>query len=1342
MKYLAPKDVLKKSYLKQKLTKEEFEHFKNSLNELKTYTNENESEEYNKNLITNFFKKIGYSKNYQINTARRVDLAIYKNDIPEVLIETKSLKNKIEMISIDNLNKKAFYEIILYYLRETIKEKNYNIRHLIITNNLEWFIFDATEIEKIASIKKIQKFYRDFEIDKTSAKQKTSDFYTFLNVFFKEDKEILENLKFVYFTLNKKNSDTELKHIYKLLSPIHLLKNYHQNDANSLNKDFYYELLHILGLEEIKNSAKKIIKRKSKKYREYGSLIENTILKLQTEHDIEDEEKLFEIALELNITWLNRILFLKLLEAKLIRVHNGDYPKFLHFSITDNFDKLNTLFFEVLAKKLDDRESIKIEQYKRVPYLNSSLFEPTELERSYLRISNLKDNVTLKKYQRTVLKDEPQELNTLEYLLKFLDAYDFGSNEKDEFKNDYTSLINSSVLGLIFEKLNGYKDGSFFTPSFITMYMTREAIRKIVIDKFNKTFNWNCKTIDDIYNKDYDLKEANEIINSITICDPAVGSGHFLVSALNELLAIKSELGILCDETGKRLKNIKITIENDEIYILDEDGEVFEYVLKDGYKISQEKLRIQKTIFNEKLHIIENQLFGVDINPNSVKITRLRLWIELLKDSYYKNGKLTTLPNIDINIKCGNSLISRFPLNDKETKNRLLKDKLNEYKDYVKLYKDTNDKSIKREITAKIEEIKKSFSQKLKDGSPLVEELKKLLNGDGKNKKGYIEQFGFKGLNEDIILTFAKQEYCILYARFGEDFNPNSTSLFGENIKLTQKEKKEFKIRQEKELKKIISKYEAIREFEDSKIYKNSFEWRFEFPEVLDDDGEFVGFDIVIGNPPYLSNKDIPKDYKKVYEKIYGFSDDLYNYFFVKGFEILKKDGLLSFITSNTFMTINSKKNLRELLQSKRLIEFMPIKNPFEEAVVEPIIVFVKNCDTKEDYEFDYIDLRKQKFNPAKNRYKANILIYQNTPNRVFFTPTKLNMKIYSKYMEKVKELLDEYWDKISTSKNIAKNRKALEVYRDSLKAGDITLLGLVTDGGQGLATANNGKYIGVKEGTKEAIRIIETRKQKIEAFNKKYGKDIKIDNLSEFKIRELFDSLKLEYGRDIFGQGYIYRIVSQDEIADVEELSDEEKANGISGSKTFVPYDKGDRDGNKWYYETPFYIDWNKENVEYLKKDKRARFQGYGFYFKEGFSWSDIHTIDIKSRLKSNGVYDVKSMSLFSISRFFSDKLFIAILNSTFISEYVFSFVNNTQTFQINDARQIPIIVPTKEQLKEFESIFDKAKEIKIKEFSSQITKEEAKKKLDSIQKVVDKMVYELYELSKEEIEIIENIS
>ena len=168
------------------------------------------------------------------------------------------------------------------------------------------------------------------------------------------------------------------------------------------------------------------------------------------------------------------------------------------------------------------------------------------------------------------------------------------------------------------------------------------------------------------------------------ICDPAVGSGHFLVSALNEMLALKSELRILMDKDGKLLRDYHLEVVNDELIVTDEDGQLFEYRLN-----SKESQRIQETLFHEKQAIIENCLFGVDINPNSVKICRLRLWIELLKHAYYirpealetsspvcyldsddlREGyelptarQLQTLPNIDINIKCGNSLVSRFAL--------------------------------------------------------------------------------------------------------------------------------------------------------------------------------------------------------------------------------------------------------------------------------------------------------------------------------------------------------------------------------------------------------------------------------------------------------------------------------------------------------------------------------------------------------------------------------------------------------------------------------------------------------------------------------------------------------
>jgi len=510
---------------------------------------------------------------------------------------------------------------------------------------------------------------------------------------------------------------------------------------------------------------------------------------------------------------INRILFLKLLEAQIIRYHRGDKSlEFLNLSKIADFDDLNRLFFSVLAKKQSERSRDIQNIYTQVPYLNSSLFEPTELEQSTIVISNLRSE-NLEIFVGTVLKDSQGkkrtgEINALAYLFEFLNAYDFSSEGGEAIQEDNKTLINASVLGLIFEKINGYKDGSFFTPGFITMYMCRETIRRAVIEKFNQSQGWDCQTIEDVYNRIKDKTAANAIINSLKICDPAVGSGHFLVSALNEIIAIKSELQILVDKEGKTLRDYRVEVVNDELIVTDDDGNIFEYNPR-----NRESQRVQETLFQEKQRLIEGCLFGVDINPNSVKICRLRLWIELLKNAYYKaDNELETLPNIDINIKVGNSLISRFGLsNDLQVFSRKSRLSIESYKDAVRVYRNAEDKSQKREMERLISEIKGSFRQ--------------TLQGDNPQKKR------LRGLETDL--------YSL----------ENQILLFEESAK--EKKAREKKISQ---LRNEIDKLRLeIEEIESGKIYHHAFEWRFEFPEVLDDKGDFIGFDVVIGNPPYLT---------------------------------------------------------------------------------------------------------------------------------------------------------------------------------------------------------------------------------------------------------------------------------------------------------------------------------------------------------------------------------------------------------------------------------------------------------------------------------------------------------
>ncbi len=569
---------INKAFLKVKPDRTQIESFKSNLSSYLDQIKESESEEFHKNIISEFLKNTYYSQNHYINTKGRTDLVIHNGKDSKssvgVLIETKNPSNKAEMPTKANLNSKAFHELVLYYFQERISGKNLEIRHLIATNNYEWFIFDANEFEKLfAKNKKIVKQFTDFEEGRLSGT--TTDFFynDIISPFIDQSES---QISFTYFDLRdytnllSSEDSTSLIPLFKIFSPEHLLKLPFINDSNTLDRSFYNELLHIIGLEEVKEKSKKIIRRKIGEVRDAGSLIENAITILDYEDCLsqvsslrdygeDKDEQLYNVALELVITWINRILFIKLLEGQLLKYQKGDLDyKFLDFDKISDYDELNKLFFHVLAIKEDERNDVVQRKYSKIPYLNSSLFEPNDLEHKTIRISNLEDDYDIPILRNTVLKDNTGkklkgERRTLQYLLEFLDAYDFSSEGSEGIQEENKTLINASVLGLIFEKINGYKDGSFFTPGFITMYMCRETIRRAIVQKFNEAKGQRCESLDDLYNHIEDKKEVNEIINSLKICDPAVGSGHFLVSALNEIIAIKSELKILTDRKGKVL---------------------------------------------------------------------------------------------------------------------------------------------------------------------------------------------------------------------------------------------------------------------------------------------------------------------------------------------------------------------------------------------------------------------------------------------------------------------------------------------------------------------------------------------------------------------------------------------------------------------------------------------------------------------------------------------------------------------------------------------------------------------------------------------------------------------
>ena len=822
------------------------------------------------------------------------DLNIFEDNTtsssPVVLIEMKKPSEKNDMLSKEDLNRKALHELILYYLTEFVDNDHNNaIRWLIASNGYDWFIFDETLFRDLFYTKKFVQEYRKVNPDSPKLnKEKTKAFYAYVAKEI-EDNRLTDKMSCIYFSLKgwDKMSNQKLSTIYKLLSPYFLLGK-RRHDANDMNDEFYKELLYIIGLEEKSKNGNTTIQRLPEERREAGSLIESTMSWLVAHDDLSDDEK-YDAALELVLTWVNRLLFIKLVESQVISFNSYEEPdkhSFFNDEKIKTFRHIDDLFFKVLALPKDQRDEEVNRIFGEVPYLNSKLFECTYLERHLnTKISFLKVQ-PIKLYKDTAITDgagkrKRGEWDNISYLIAFLAKYNFGEPRKD----DTRELINASVLGKIFEKINGYKDGAVFTPASVTNFICKETLERAVVEKLNGYFGCQCQNIQELrhYIPNEGQRLVSDIINELHVLDPAVGSGHFLVSALNRLIAIKAELGVLLDENDQPLTllcNIGVS-EDDELEIKCGDLHFF---YKRGVDLPT---RIQKALFCEKAAIIEHCLFGVDINPKSVDICQLRLWIELLKNAYYDGSKLVTLPNIDINIKQGDSLLHNLPLDANITET------LKSHHVTISTYKEINTNY-------------KTANKQLRKESRLEKEL---------DKKGFIGYVHPLFHHEDIDDEKTKEEVNKIAA----------------------------------DLEKVNEKIE-----ERKQIYVNAFEWRYMFPDVLADDGSFVGFDCIIGNPPYIQLQKmggVVDEYAKKGYTSFARTGDISVLFYEWCMSLLRKGGYLTFITTNSWMRADYGRKLQKFFEGSDvnpmlLIDFFTFQ-VFRDVTVRTNILMLQKAENQ-----------------------------------------------------------------------------------------------------------------------------------------------------------------------------------------------------------------------------------------------------------------------------------------------------------------------------------------------------------------------------------------------------------
>ncbi|MGI7456385.1 class I SAM-dependent DNA methyltransferase [Campylobacter coli] len=987
------KEFLNPYYRKKPILEAELNEFIKALKDYKTSLEnnlKNNEDSLVANALSKFFENLHFE--CEIKSIHKgnsgIDLALKKDKQIQVIIEAK-LPHSKEFFSQSKPNCKALHECILYYLRER-KALNSSLKHIIITDFYRFYIFKADLFEELFNKNKyFKEAFENFESKNSLFKGNTDEFYKecekllssekYLDSITRKDLFDEPSLKGVFIDIKpileqEKPSFSKLKPLFKIFHKDFLLSEFNPNDANSLNNAFYKELLYILGLCESKQNSKLIIAKSEESKEEQGTFYTAINSKLKEEN--------FETILKLLILWLNRILFLKLIESNLVRFNDDKNLKFLNFKKIPDFDKLSELFFEVLAKEKSTR---KKSEFAYLPYLNSSLFEKQSIENT-LEISSLSNDLKLNYYKNTVLKDDKckakkGQVGLLEYLFEFLDSFDFGSDDEQSEILSQKELISSSVLGNVFEKLNGYKEGSFYTPSFITSYMCKESITKVVLDKFNAQFDLDAKDISELRKslRKEDKKAQKELLNSIKICDPAVGSGHFLVSALNVMLSIYDELNLFDEE-------FYLEVQNDEILITNHKGEFIEYKRPSTPK--DKAHLIQQELFHTKKDIIENNLFGVDINPNSCEITKLRLWIELLKHSFYQSfddenyHDLKTLPNIDINIKCGNSLVSYFETGKSLSHYPNIKERINKYKRIVKDYKEGfyTDKS---HINQEIKNLKISFKNFC-----FADKFKKEMKSFNDKCEKYSKKYGnFLAVDDENLKFFVSANLTLF------DFDEKEAT---------------------KEFANLKKEYDNIFNLESN----HPFEWRFEFPEILDDDGNFKGFDLIIGNPPYIRQEELKelKSHLAKNYKVYKGTSDIYTYFYELGFNVLKDrgGGVLSYITSNKYTRAGYGEALREfLLKNVKFLEYTDLNGikVFDSATVDTSILCFEKSKSK-DNKFKYLALSNEILKTCAYNiglYKDFAEFSQNSLSKESFTFSDENTSALKAKIERIGTPLKEW---------------------------------------------------------------------------------------------------------------------------------------------------------------------------------------------------------------------------------------------------------------------------------------------------------------------------------------------
>lgn len=620
---------------------------------------------------------------------------------------------------------------------------------------------------------------------------------------------------------------------------------------------------------------------------------------------------------------LGRLVFLQFLQKKGwmgVPVSNAKWEggdKNYLSKLVDNYannnrllsDVLEPLFFKTLNEKRNgDIADGKLGENIKIPYLNGGLFDKD-------RIDELDID-----FPYSYFKD----------LMDFFSQYNFTIDENDP--DDSEVGIDPEMLGHIFENLlEDNKDkGAFYTPKEIVQYMCRQSVIQYL--KTHEPSEQYAEAIEQLINDGVVspiLQNKNiairftQLLKEVKVCDPAIGSGAFPMGILYVLYHAIHHLHSHAEPHG----NFDST--------------------------------------QTKRDIIQNNIFGVDIEQGAVDIARLRFWLALVVDA----DKPQPLPNLDYKITCGNSQIYRYALdmpiadvfeeynrvgkeNARKEKSIWNKFTLEDYKRLVVGY--TEEHTDKVGLKAKINDIKNCFKTTLAQGDIRQRQLAEQRVYEYEA----IPLFGKRKAEEDPIGYAAAKS----------------------------------------KLNKLKEKEHAIL---NNKKYEKSFEWRFEYPQLLDDKGAFIGFDIIIANPPYIKEGRMSKTFFEPYKDspYYKGKMDIWYLFACNGLDLLNPNGVLCFIATNNWTTSFGASKLRDkVIKETRIcniVDFGAVMM-FESASIQTMIMMFQKDKVTDDYTFDYRRLTAYK---ATEKEAIAILepSYKTYEQAECYTPTIRRANFYDK---------------------------------------------------------------------------------------------------------------------------------------------------------------------------------------------------------------------------------------------------------------------------------------------------------------------------------------------------------